>query len=123
MQLIQFMQFCVVHVAYAFSSKPRMLSCNLSHSKHPSIKWCGRDSNPGPLSLEFSAITTRSDQRGRIPKLQADVHAVGPLVAGELYESFLILESYRNGEVVDGTTLHDTSNVLCKCEANMRYTD
>ena len=49
-----------------------------------------------------------------VPELKTDVHAVGPLVAGQLDKAFLVLEGHRHREVVDGTTSHDPADVLCK---------
>ena len=45
-----------------------------------------------------------------VPELKTDVHAVGPLVAGQLDKAFLVLEGHRHREVVDGTTSHDPAD-------------
>ena len=50
--------------------------------------------------------------QGHEPELEADVHAVGPFVAGQLDEAFLVLEGDRNGEVVDGAAANDATDVL-----------
>ena len=59
-------------------------------------------------------LYTKYGSESCTPELQADVHAVGALIARELDESLLVLESHRNREVVNGTALDDTSDVLCK---------
>ena len=50
--------------------------------------------------------------QGHEPELEADVHAVGPFVAGQLDEAFLVLEGDRDGEVVDGAAANDATDVL-----------
>jgi hypothetical protein len=46
------------------------------------------------------------------PELEADVHAVRALIAGQLDEAFLVLEGDRNGEVVDGTASDNPADIL-----------
>ena len=52
--------------------------------------------------------------QGHEPELEADVHAVGPFVAGQLDEAFLVLEGDRNCHEVRGATSHDAAHVLCR---------
>ncbi len=47
------------------------------------------------------------------PELQADVHAVRALIAGQLDEALLVLEGDGHGEVVDGAPAHNATNILC----------